>query len=1053
MKKTKLISLIALFISVLLIFTSCGFSGCNKINFNDDFSDERPPSHMGNIPMQPPMEPPAIPPIEDSTSNTDDNTVETEHSHFLVKESTEPSTYESEGRVVYKCSFCDYEEYEAIPRLEHSFSTTLSYDENNHWYACLDKGYDTLKSGESEHSFSVKSVSSATYESEEITEYLCTCGYAKFEITSGKLEHNYSSTFSYDDTHHWYSCVDIGYEELRAGEAMHTDSNEVILQATTDTTAGRARYTCSECGHTYEKTIYLKTEITASPVASNNTVYIGQPLSSISLIGDEGSVEGVFNWSNPNEIITTSGQYSVTFTPTQSDVYETLYTTVYVTATQLTITLNIGENGTASQSGTINVNYGEDVTVAFSANNGYEISEVLLDGISQANLNEITLENVTSNHTVSVTFTEIIVEELPFIITYVSGTDNAYTFDGTTLTFTEVSEDTVYSITGELNGNIVFDVVNDYKVELEMCGFTLSCDTTNPITILSGGEVSLKAKNSYQNYIYDNRDAIDTTNEALYSATVYSLVDLELSGKGSLTIVSKNNNGVHTKDDLQVKKLTLLITCVDNALKGNDGVEITNANTTLISTQGDCIKTTNSHINENTLNQKGTISITGGTHNLYSACDAIDSSYNVVIDDSTTVLNIYTDKYSEYSEEITTVSESTYYLRYTSNSYKYAVRYYNSTTGEYEWVNVSSDYETVTSSSNRPGGSGSTYYYYTFAKLSGYDKLAVYMYTSEQEQGQDTSYYACSSDKTVNESYDTIALSYRNSSLSVNWTNYSTSSTGGMGGMQEGNSDKGTYSTKGIKSANEIVINEGIITIQAYDDAIHANNDGGTLENGESPTGNVTINGGVITIYSNDDGVHADGTLLITNGTLDVTNAYEGLEGLFIIIKGGNVSVNSSDDGFNGTSTSGAAIEISGGKVYVYATGDGIDSNSTTSKGAILFSGGDTVVICNSNGNSAIDSDGGYTHTGGRVVAIMSSGGMTSETTNGNTLGMTKKSSLSLSTGSCLNVTVDGSTALDVKMPCSLTAYVVYIGSSSASITSSTTSTNTLDEDGVYWSE
>lgn len=1043
MKKVRLVILITLFLGILLLFTSCGLSSCNRGSLNGGYMS-------GMLPPENRPIPPMSPPIDDTSDMNNDESTEIEHSHFLVKESTEVATYEKDGKTTYKCSFCDYTEYETIPMLQHTYSETFSYDENTHWHACLDKGYDNLKKEETSHSLSIKNVVSATYEKEETTEYFCICGYTKSEITGGKLEHNYSDILSYDDTHHWYACVDYGYESLKLNESEHIDTNEVILQATTDIVAGRARYTCAECGHTYEKTIYLKTEINEAPTVSNDVAYIGQPLSSLVLIGGEGSVDGTFAWTNPDEIITSSKEYSITFTPTQEDVYETLYANVYVEATQLTVTIVVGENGSATPQGEQNVSYGQSLNISFKPNNGYAIEEILFDGVKQEISNQLTIENITQSHVISVSFLELEIEQtLPFVLTYVSGTDNAYTYDGTTLTFTEITEDTVYSITGELEGNIVFDVVNDYKLELEMRGFTLTSSNINPVTALSGGEISLKAKNGYENYIYDNREAIDQTDETLYSAAVYSMVDLELSGKGSLKIVSKNNNGVHTKDDLQVKNLTLSISCVDNALKGNDGVEITNATTTLIATQGDCIKTTNSHINETTLNQKGTISIAGGTHNFYSACDAIDSAYNVVIDDSTTILNIYTDKYSEYSEEVTATSQSTYYLRYSSASYKFSVLYSNSTTGASEWVNASSDYETVTSSSNRPGG-GSTYYYYTFAKLSDYDKITVYMYSSSQEQGQAESYYACSSQKSINSSYDTVALSYRSGSLSVSWTNYSTSSTGGMGGMQEGNTDKGEYSTKGIKSANEIIINEGIITIKAYDDAIHANNDGGTLENGEAPKGNVTINGGTLTIYSNDDGVHADGTLHVTNGTLNVTNAYEGIEGYNIIIEGGSVSVVSSDDGFNSTATTGAGIEIKGGNVYVYATGDGIDSNSTTSKGAILFTGGNTVVICNSNGNSAIDSDGGYTQSGGRVVAIMSSGGMTSETTNGTTQGMTK-SSLSLSTGGYLTISVDNSRVLAVKMPCSINAYVVYLGSSSATISSSSSLENTLDSNGVYW--
>lgn len=929
----------------------------------------------------------------------------------------------------------------------HIYSDEWTFDETYHWHnaecAHMSETKDKAK-----HTFDNGTETPATFESAGYITYGCTvCDYEKQVEGEAALEHNYSDELTHDNGNtHWYACIDEGYESLKKGEEKHN-----LTESNYDETTGYATYTCV-CGFSKQ---YLRSAITSLPMVSS-TVYVGQKLSDVTLSGGTGSVDGTFAWSAPDTVITASGNYNVTFTPTNTE-YAPITGTVAITATQLTVTVNVGDGGSSSQNGVVNVNYNGNLTIAFTPDNGYILQSLTVDGNVVATASSYTFENIAASHTISVAFAEQVdVSDLPFTLTYVSGTENAYTYADNVLTFTTITADTVYSISGELEGNIVIDVdaTGTYKFDLEMTGFTLTSDSINPITVLSGNEVSLKAKNGYENYIYDNRTAIDSTDTTLYSAAVYSLVDLEMSGKGKLTIISENNNGIHTKDDLQVKNLTLSVTCVDNALKGNDSVEITNATTTLIATQGDCTKTTNSHINETTGNQKGTVSIAGGTHNLYAACDGIDAAYNVLIEDSTTVLNIYTDTYSEYSETVTTVTESTYYIRYSSQNYKYSVKYFNSDT-DYVWVNP--EYSTSVKSGNR------TYYYYAFAKNTNYSKMTVYMYSSSQTQGQETDYYYCSESLSHNDSYDTIALSSRQGSLSCSWTTYSTSSsgnTGGMGGMgggmSEGNSDKGTYSTKGIKAANDITINAGTIYVQAYDDAIHAGDgdliDAGTaLENGEVPTGNVAINGGVVTAYSHDDGIHAEGTLLITAGNISVTKSYEGLEGLFVIVRGGNVAVISSDDGFNATSTSGAAIEISGGSVYVYACGDGIDSNSTTSKGAILFSGGNVVVICNSNGNAAIDSDGGYTHSGGSVIAIMSTGGMTNETTNGNANGMTTKSSLSLSNGGYLTVTVSSTTVATVQMPCSMTAFVVYLGSSSATIASASSSSATLDANGVCW--
>ena len=634
----------------------------------------------------------------------------------------------------------------------------------------------------------------------------------------------------------------------------------------------------------------------------------------------------------------------------------------------------------------------------------------------------------------------------------VSGTDKAYKLEGTTLTFGAIGEETVYSISGTFRGNIVIDVGDNYKFDLELHGLSLVCNSTNPITVISGDEVAIKAKKDTKNYIYDMRSAIDTTDETLYSGAIHSEIDLEIGGKGKLTVVSENNNGIHSKDDLQVKNLTLFVACIDNALKGNDGVEIEGGDTTLIASGGDCIKTSKSDVSEKG-NQRGNITITGGTHTLYAACDGIDAAYNVSVDDSATILNIYTDKYSNYSKEVTATSSDVNYIRFTSNKYYYSVKYYNSDT-DYVWVNA--EYHSQVS------GSRSTYYYYSYPKMPDYAKQQFFIYEKDSQRGQEEECLVSSDYLTPNSGSDTFALTQSYNGLSYQWTNYTTKIQeggfgggpggfgGGPGGFGDGNTDKGEYSTKGIKAANEIVINNGTVNIKSYDDAIHANQDT-ALENGQTPLGNVTINGGTVTVYSNDDGIHADGMLAITDGTVSVTNAYEGLEGTTVSIAGGYVSVNSDDDGINATTTSGTAIAISGGTVYIYCTGDGIDSNSRTADVGIVFSGGKTVVISNSGMNSAIDTENGYTYTAGSVIAIMPRGGMSNEATHcDNFTSIGKSTQTSLTSGGYLVVGI-GDTTATIKMPASINGLVIVLGSNSPSIKTESSTNLTLDENGVAW--
>ena len=539
-------------------------------------------------------------------------------------------------------------------------------------------------------------------------------------------------------------------------------------------------------------------------------------------------------------------------------------------------------------------------------------------------------------------------KQATFTVEYVSGTQDAYSVDGNVLTFTTVTEDSEYSLVGEFYGNIVIDTGNDYKFALTLNGFTVTSENDCPIKVLSGDKFTLSAKKSTENYVYDVRE---TVAEDEISAAIYAVCDTNLQGKGTLCVKSANNNGIHTKDDLKVKNLTLKVECTDNALKGNDSVTIESGTITLIATNGDGIKTSNSDVSSKG-NQRGIVTISGGEITIYASRDGIDAAYDVIIDESsaTLTLKIYTDKYSEFSAESAGSSVSSN----TSGSGTFGGGF-----------------------GNRPGGNGNM--------------------------------------------------------------------NGNPGG--DGNTQKGDYSTKGIKSDDAITISAGTIVIKSYDDCIHANNDE-TLENGETATGNVTIAGGSLTLFSCDDAIHADGKASVEGGNVNVVGCYEGIEGSSVEISGGDVSVVSSDDGLNGTGTTGASIVVSGGTLYVYAGGDGVDSNSTTSYGGIIFSGGKSVIISVGQADSAIDTEQGYSFTGGFVLAVGKSGGMSGETTNCKQFSSVGKSSnLNLSSGSYL--IVDG--IVEVKLPATINAAVVTLGANGASVSAKSSSDSAFAENGVCW--
>ena len=227
---------------------------------------------------------------------------------------------------------------------------------------------------------------------------------------------------------------------------------------------------------------------------------------------------------------------------------------------------------------------------------------------------------------------------------------------------------------------------------------------------------------------------------------------------------------------------------------------------------------------------------------------------------------------------------------------------------------------------------------------------------------------------------------------------------GGWGrgpGFDFGEDTEDTTSTKGLKSGATLTVSGGAITVDAADDAVHAN-------------GDITISGGTLTLSSGDDGVHADNALTVEDGVIVILASYEGMEANQILLSGGDIDITSADDGLNAyggndmfgmggrggfggrgggpgfggfggpggpndtqsgsTSEELPLLRITGGSIHINAEGDGLDSN-----GNLIVEGGMVVVDGPYRSmNGAIDAgseNGGTCEVhGGTVLAIGAAG-------------------------------------------------------------------------------
>ena len=164
----------------------------------------------------------------------------------------------------------------------------------------------------------------------------------------------------------------------------------------------------------------------------------------------------------------------------------------------------------------------------------------------------------------------------------------------------------------------------------------------------------------------------------------------------------------------------------------------------------------------------------------------------------------------------------------------------------------------------------------------------------------------------------------------------------------------------GIVGKDDVKFNSGTYNITAIDDGIRGKDSVYVVD------GDFTISAKGDAIKSTNETTVGKGFVLIEDGVINIKTSLEGIEGINVIIDGGNLSVNASDDGLNASTS----ISINDGKVYINASGDGIDSN-----GYLYFNGG-TVAIDGptNNGNGALDSNYGIFMNGGTVIAVGASG-------------------------------------------------------------------------------
>ena len=153
---------------------------------------------------------------------------------------------------------------------------------------------------------------------------------------------------------------------------------------------------------------------------------------------------------------------SYTFTNVQADhTISVTFQEIVEEPESYTITATAGEGGSIDPTGSVTVNEGENKTFTITPDEGYEIADVVVDGSSvkdQLTDNRYTFTGVQADHTISVTFQEIVEEPESYTITATAGEGGS--IDPTGSVTVNEGENKTFTITPD-EGYEIADVVVD----------------------------------------------------------------------------------------------------------------------------------------------------------------------------------------------------------------------------------------------------------------------------------------------------------------------------------------------------------------------------------------------------------------------------------------------------------------------------------------------------------------------------------------------------------------------------------------------------------------
>ncbi len=199
----------------------------------------------------------------------------------------------------------------------------------------------------------------------------------------------------------------------------------------------------------------------------------------------------------------------------------------------------------------------------------------------------------------------------------------------------EITSGGTYVFSGTLeDGQIIINALSGEKVYIVLNGVSIKSKKNAPLLSLLQSKTYITLATNSVNYLEDALSYTYENSNEEPNACLYSKKDLTIDGDGELYVVGNFNNGIGCKADLKIKNGNINVIALNNAIKGNNSIEIKKGIFT-IKSDSDALKSDDTKDSEN-----GYIEVTDGTFNITAGNDAFDATNTVTIENG--VFNIIT---------------------------------------------------------------------------------------------------------------------------------------------------------------------------------------------------------------------------------------------------------------------------------------------------------------------------------------------------------------------------------------------------------------------------